>query len=888
MGGLRAAVGVVLGVISLAVLSLHIALCIHYPSPLFAVTLLLNPSLWLFLGLIGMGCALLLTHRDQQRKVRAGHCTTCHPHYGSTVDTKWRAQDPKWRGGGMPCQRGPSRAIYSYNGNLHKFYASYGAINEKQLIEMKHATSKSPHSTNDNDKTPNLPSEETNGTQGDTKSTIDEAGVKTESGNLCKEEEMQSKDEKNSDGRVCGQVEGKDSGVSENPTSCIDSRKGDEIGAEKESQNNLEQKSNSTDTAAASAPVIPPLSPREMYYRERRYCDCMARYGAIYQYSQVPRSALSPRCNRYAMQDRTMSRYNSKLLMRCKLKPPNDVPVELFAAKGVSSGQVSSEADKDGNSDAKKSEASTRDSVNDNQELDLDKSSELCSNSICPSQKTSQVSEEEVSSVGCTDSTSLSSMADLSAPKESIKSTPHTAVSSSFIVPLKHMPRFTTQTSTSLPLGSPYNGKSKHTADYVDDHESTSLSSDHTASEKDFQDQDVVSISSKSSLLPSSPEKSVTNRDLTRSPLWRPFRSSIMGRKRLSDEERNSNEDISKNNHSKGYSTGNDSTNEDSQESPSSTLKSVFSNRKSFSKLGGDNRKTSPLSQSNSNENISSASTSSSASPAMKEKRRQQVDSSRPTKCKSSFSRKISAAKSQSLQKNSKTLLLSPARAVRSLVFRNSQKRSGRVRKLQDEKSQGDCVPAKLPLLSSPNTEPIPLEKSIATAHAEYASDSAKIANNPSLSSAADASKVSESDNALEAASTFCSTSSVPSRNSNALSQVAGAKVSNNSSTVTWSFSKADNSAKERCSSASAQETSSRFAASEPTVKTPLISSPATCSTSPAVATPPATTMASSSSPCGSPSVRPKEPKKSKIRLKGKHRPRPTESILLLTADSDE
>lgn len=39
-------VAVVLSVISLTVLSLHVALCLHYPSPLFAVTLLLNPSLW--------------------------------------------------------------------------------------------------------------------------------------------------------------------------------------------------------------------------------------------------------------------------------------------------------------------------------------------------------------------------------------------------------------------------------------------------------------------------------------------------------------------------------------------------------------------------------------------------------------------------------------------------------------------------------------------------------------------------------------------------------------------------------------------------------------------------------------------------------------------------
>ncbi|XP_066949191.1 uncharacterized protein [Macrobrachium rosenbergii] len=873
MGGLRAAVGVVLGVISLAVLSLHIALCIHYPSPLFAVTLLLNPSLWLFLGLIGMGCALLLTHRDQQRKVRAGHCTTCHPHYGSTVDTKWRAQDPKWRGGGMHCQRGPSRAIYSYNGNLHKFYASYGAINEKQLIEMKHATLKSPNGSNVNDKVSNCPSGDANDTQGD------ETGVKKDLGSLCNGEKIQPEDVNSTDGRASAQVEGKDAGQNESPSSCVDSRKSEEIGAERENQHENGQANNSTDTATANAPNIPPPSPHEMYYRERRYCDCMARYGAIYQYSQLPRSAMSPRCNRYAMQDRSVSRYNSKLLMRCKLKPPNDVPVELFAAKGVSSGKVSTEADKEVDSDVKKSEDGNRDSVNENQEIGSD--------SPCPSQKVSQVSEEEVSSVGCTDSTSLSSVADLSAPRDSVKQTPRTTISSSFIVPLKHMPRFSTQTSTSLPLGSPYNGKSKHT-DYVEDHESTSLSSDHTASEQDFQDQDVVSISSKSSLLPSSPEKSITNRDLTRSPLWRPFKSSIIGRKRLSDEDRNSNEDISKNHHSKGYSTGNDSTNEDSQESPSSTLKSVFTNKKSFTKSGADSRKNSALDQSNSNENISSGSTSSSASPAMKEKRRQQVDTPRPTKSKSSLSRKISAAKAQSLQKNSKTLLLSPAKAVRSLVFRNAQKRSGRVRKLPDEKTQqGDHTPAKLPLLSSPNAEPIPLESSITTNKSEHAESAKK-----NMTSVADASIISQAASALEAASTFCSTSPVPSSTSNAVSQVgamAGSKASNHSSSaVTWSFSQADASAKELHSSVSAQETSSRFAASEPTVKTPLLSSPATSSTSPAVATPPVTTMASSSSPCGSPSVRPKEPKKPKIRLKGKHRPRPAESVLLLTADSDE
>lgn len=43
---MRVVVAVVLSVISLTVLSLHVALCLHYPSPLFAVTLLLNPSLF--------------------------------------------------------------------------------------------------------------------------------------------------------------------------------------------------------------------------------------------------------------------------------------------------------------------------------------------------------------------------------------------------------------------------------------------------------------------------------------------------------------------------------------------------------------------------------------------------------------------------------------------------------------------------------------------------------------------------------------------------------------------------------------------------------------------------------------------------------------------------
>ncbi|KAK3877738.1 hypothetical protein Pcinc_017590 [Petrolisthes cinctipes] len=87
MGWGRVVVGCVLSVISLTVLSLHVALCVHYPSPLFAVTLLLNPSLWMVVGGAGVGVAMGC-HVPGEAEEGAGlpSCTCCHTRYGATTD----------------------------------------------------------------------------------------------------------------------------------------------------------------------------------------------------------------------------------------------------------------------------------------------------------------------------------------------------------------------------------------------------------------------------------------------------------------------------------------------------------------------------------------------------------------------------------------------------------------------------------------------------------------------------------------------------------------------------------------------------------------------------------------------------------------------------------
>ncbi|KAK4302184.1 hypothetical protein Pmani_025718 [Petrolisthes manimaculis] len=156
MGWGRVVVGCVLSVISLTVLSLHVALCVHYPSPLFAVTLLLNPSLWMVVGGAGVGVAMAVTYRERQRKVRAAVCTCCHTRYGATTDPA-KCTTVTTNGAAPHRPRGPSRAVYAYNGTSHKMFSSYGTISHDHhrrhshhapySTQQPHTSSSSSHGT---------------------------------------------------------------------------------------------------------------------------------------------------------------------------------------------------------------------------------------------------------------------------------------------------------------------------------------------------------------------------------------------------------------------------------------------------------------------------------------------------------------------------------------------------------------------------------------------------------------------------------------------------------------------------------------------------------------------------------------------------------------------
>ncbi|XP_076039341.1 uncharacterized protein LOC143024418 isoform X2 [Oratosquilla oratoria] len=103
---------------------------------------------WLFMGLLGMGCAVILNYRDQQRKVHAGLCFSCRYHYGSSIGgaRRRRGRCPEGRcrgiagmtgvsggtgsaGGGSGCVENGvggsgTRAVYMQNGPFGGLYVS--------------------------------------------------------------------------------------------------------------------------------------------------------------------------------------------------------------------------------------------------------------------------------------------------------------------------------------------------------------------------------------------------------------------------------------------------------------------------------------------------------------------------------------------------------------------------------------------------------------------------------------------------------------------------------------------------------------------------------------------------------------------------------------------
>lgn len=94
------------------------------------------------MGGAGVGVAMAVTYRERQRKVRAAVCTCCHTRYGATSDPAKCTTN-----GAVPRPRGPSRAVYAYNGTSHKMFSSYGAIShDHHRRHSNHSHAPSVHS----------------------------------------------------------------------------------------------------------------------------------------------------------------------------------------------------------------------------------------------------------------------------------------------------------------------------------------------------------------------------------------------------------------------------------------------------------------------------------------------------------------------------------------------------------------------------------------------------------------------------------------------------------------------------------------------------------------------------------------------------------------------
>ncbi|XP_045595459.1 uncharacterized protein [Procambarus clarkii] len=580
MGWARAVVAVVLSIISLGILSLHVALCVHYPSPLFAVTLLLNPSLWMFLGAAGMGCALALTYRERQRKVRAALCTTCHARYGATIDSKCRGPDSQWRDGGH-CQRGPSRAIYSYNGNSHKFYASYGTINEKQTIKTKRpsvlGTTTGIHSPtetlklnettplNTNRKPPT--SCEPVNTVSSNNDTISAAQSKNsdESVELQQRPELKSNSEPMEWTGDDQALEVKSNDTLASPSLSQEDR--DDAGSVVESPEIHEMNQQASRVNLSVRPiteVTPALTVNSdvsgdvtsdsrtssTSLEERLPCDCLARY-AIMDYrsrQQLYRTATygpTVRRHHYTHPEiRAVGRYNKKLLMHCRLRDPKDVPIELFTAKhssvkncsadqnvtpdevvGCGCGDVfsASRETSDNQTTYTASEHHTGDQhIDNNPRTDHLK---FNNNTSTDKERTQEINANSEPVSPQTRLFTLGKVTDEAAYYPTTTK----------LLPVKHSPPSPIQTPTtgqdtasppsvasaSVPQNLTQDRRSHHSTQGPIREDSVDSCQ---AQDPKCRDLDDASVSSESGLLPSSSKASSVGRDFLKSPLWRSFR----------------------------------------------------------------------------------------------------------------------------------------------------------------------------------------------------------------------------------------------------------------------------------------------------------------------------------------------------------------------------
>ncbi|KAK8734263.1 hypothetical protein OTU49_006094 [Cherax quadricarinatus] len=555
MGWARAVVAVVMSIISLAVLSLHVALCVHYPSPLFAVTLLLNPSLWMFLGAAGMGCALALTYRERQRKVRAALCTTCHARYGATLDSKCRGSESQWRDGHG--QRGPSRAIYSYNGNSHKFYASYGTINEKQNVNMKSPplldatsgrnTTKQSASSPLNIKSP-ISSEPP-----DTKSNDRIALSVVEDKDSEDMFELQKRLELKTNGEV-------------KLASLPQDGNGPETRAEIPRSGDIEQQpsENPSLLSLTEATLMPAVNgdasvdsqgagdsdsrTSSTSLEERLPCDCLARYAVMnyrsrQQYYRAAAYGSNYRRHYTHQEIRAIGKYHKKLLMHCKLRDPNDVPVELFAArhssvencpreKNVSSKRAMAGGCSDG--------APTSRKPSDTHETNSYRSPQIGDRHAKTGIEADQARlKSNLSTSARTRPETIASSEPVSPENRfftlgKVKGKDFYYPPTAQLLPVKHSPPSPIQTPTigQWSTASPpsVTSESLHQNPTQDQSNHDSIQSPiHEVSqnqEPQCQDLDVASVSSESGLLPASNKASLVGRDFLKSPLWRSFRGS--------------------------------------------------------------------------------------------------------------------------------------------------------------------------------------------------------------------------------------------------------------------------------------------------------------------------------------------------------------------------
>lgn len=424
----------------------------------------------MLLGAVGMGCALALTYRERQRKVRAALCTTCHTRYGATVDGKWResvASRP----------RGPSRAVYAYNGISHKFYASYGAISEKTGGGLKHPSALH---------RPPAPSAK----QVALPTCMEKSRVKTPP--------EPEKDE------VSGEAQPV-TGITEVP-SPENSSIADPPSAPNTDSTTVSVISESpATTSVTSHSDAGKKAPQTAVPEEKKLaCNCHSRYGGMSHrprergHHRIPGDGGAPRRRQAQPEVRTVGKYNKRILMQCRARDPKDVPVHLFTAANVSANQ-----------DTESATTAASPAV----ALAMS-----CSGSRpmppCGLASATSLSREERNTPGDKE-TPRDSGCDPPEAQDSLSSADTLAPSH------KPAPRPPSPASPSHPSPSPpptpfatgiNSGDSAH-----DDFQS-------------LQDPEVASMSSECGLLPSSEESSVP----LRSPLWGPFGG--VRRERLSEE----------------------------------------------------------------------------------------------------------------------------------------------------------------------------------------------------------------------------------------------------------------------------------------------------------------------------------------------------------------